>query len=82
MLKNNKLGSPREMNPLYTSDYTGLVHPIRLPRWHSVTINSRISPLDLKSLGFKVQRKKFTIETFHLPPEDQAQGSPCAEDLF
>ena len=63
-------GSPTMTNPLYTSDYTGLIRVLSLFRLHSLSHMSRLSDVELSSMGFKVQRKKFTIETFHLPPED------------
>lgn len=30
--------------------------------------------MQIHSLGFKVRRKRFSIETFHLPPEDGDGG--------
>ena len=34
----------------------------------------RIPEVELKSLGFKVQRKRFNIQVFHLPPEADVVG--------
>ncbi|KAJ3279450.1 Elongator subunit elp4 [Borealophlyctis nickersoniae] len=62
-------GSPKPVNPLYTSDYHGLFHPRRLPRIGSLVQSSRVPEIELGSLGFKVRRKRFSVETFHLPPE-------------
>ncbi|CAG8528149.1 6894_t:CDS:2, partial [Racocetra persica] len=66
-------GSSATVNNIYSASYHGLFHVHKLP-----TINSLISPsikLSILSggggnnLGFKLRRKKFSIETFHLPPE-------------
>ncbi|CAG8578754.1 4823_t:CDS:2 [Dentiscutata erythropus] len=66
-------GSSATVNNVYSASYHGLFHVHKLP-----TINSLISPsvkLSILSggggnnLGFKLRRKKFSIETFHLPPE-------------
>ena len=54
----------------YVSDYSGLLHPNKLFCTNSNTTTTRFSQLQLHSLGFKVRRKRFSIETFHLPPED------------
>lgn len=67
-------GSSGTVNSVYSSEYHGLFHVHKLP-----TINSLI-PSSIKlsilagsgvgnNLGFKLRRKKFSIETFHLPPE-------------
>ncbi|KAJ3024822.1 Elongator subunit elp4, partial [Rhizophlyctis rosea] len=68
-------GSPKPVNPLYTSDYSGLFHPRRLPRLNTINHSSRLSDIQLGSLGFKVRRKRFSIETFHLPPEAEDTGA-------
>ncbi|CAG8495301.1 3576_t:CDS:2 [Acaulospora colombiana] len=66
-------GSPETVNSVYSATYHGLFHVYKLP-----AINSLIAPsakLSVLSggggnnLGFKLRRKKFSIETFHLPPE-------------
>ncbi|CAG8581114.1 19460_t:CDS:2 [Cetraspora pellucida] len=66
-------GSSATVNNIYSASYHGLFHVHKLP-----TINSLISPsikLSILSggggnnLGFRLRRKKFSIETFHLPPE-------------
>ncbi|KAG9305838.1 hypothetical protein G9A89_006249 [Geosiphon pyriformis] len=66
-------GSPKTCNTLYSAHYNGLFHVYKLP-----TLNSLLAPATKLSilsngggnqLGFKLRRKKFSIETFHLPPE-------------
>ncbi|RHZ75729.1 hypothetical protein Glove_209g82 [Diversispora epigaea] len=67
-------GSSATVNSVYSAEYHGLFHVHKLP-----TINSLIPPsikLSIlagngaeNNLGFKLRRKKFSIETFHLPPE-------------
>ncbi|CAG8501014.1 8521_t:CDS:2, partial [Ambispora leptoticha] len=66
-------GSPQTSNSIYTSQYNGLFHVHKLP-----TINSLLAPATKLSilsggggdqLGFKLRRKRFSIEKFHLPPE-------------
>jgi elongator complex protein 4 len=59
------------MNPAYTSDYHGLVHPLSLFQVESLIQTTRMPTVKLHSLGFKVRRKRFQIETFTLPPEDE-----------
>ncbi|KAI8915628.1 Elongator complex protein 4 [Gorgonomyces haynaldii] len=62
-------GSPHPVNEQYTSDYHGLIHPHKLFRQYSYHHTTRLSNVELHSLGFKLRRKRFTVETFHLPPE-------------
>ncbi|CAG8583614.1 6761_t:CDS:2, partial [Diversispora eburnea] len=67
-------GSSATVNSAYSAEYHGLFHVHKLP-----SINSLIPPsikLSIlagngteNNLGFKLRRKKFSIETFHLPPE-------------
>ena len=66
------VGSPRHQTPIQ-SDFSGFIHPLKLFRMNSLTPMTRLSSLTLKSMGFKVYRKKFMIEVFSLPPEDQSQ---------
>ncbi|KAH9251311.1 hypothetical protein BSLG_000789 [Batrachochytrium salamandrivorans] len=63
-------GSPRPVNALYASEYHGLIHSHRTFCINSHKEISRFSPVELHSLAFKVRRKRFSIETFTLPPED------------
>ncbi|KAJ3088060.1 Elongator subunit elp4 [Quaeritorhiza haematococci] len=71
-------GSPRQLHPAYTNPspgtppYHGLIHPIKLPSIRCLVPASyrSLSETQLRSLAFRVRRKRFAIETFHLPPED------------
>ena len=58
------LGSAKETNPAF-QEYHGLFHVKRLPRLNSISCPK----FDSSSLGFKLQRKRFSIEKLHLPPE-------------
>ncbi|CAG8711453.1 7479_t:CDS:2 [Funneliformis mosseae] len=66
-------GSPATTNAIYSATYHGLFHVHKLPTLNSLIPSStKLSVLSGGSgnnLGFKLRRKKFTIETFHLPPE-------------
>ncbi|XJO73271.1 hypothetical protein BDV3_004279 [Batrachochytrium dendrobatidis] len=68
-------GSPKPVNPLYATEYHGLIHPHRTFGLNSHKETSRLSPVELHSLAFKVRRKRFLIETFTLPPEDAQDES-------
>ncbi|XP_031559664.1 elongator complex protein 4-like isoform X1 [Actinia tenebrosa] len=57
-------GSDKETNPLYR-DYHGLFNIVRLPRLNTLTTHMP----DSLDLAFKLKRKKFSIETLHLPPD-------------
>ena len=67
------IGSPATANAIYSSTYHGLFHVHKLPTLNSlVSSSTKLSVLSGgggNNLGFKLRRKKFTIETFHLPPE-------------
>lgn len=63
-------GSPAPLDAKYSSDYHGLLHVAKLFRVESTMMATRLSNLQLHSLGFKVRRKRFLIESFTLPPED------------
>jgi len=57
-------GSFKETNPAF-QEYHGLFHVRKLPR-----LNTIAGPkMDTTNLAFKLQRKRFSVETFHLPPE-------------
>ncbi|KAJ3205064.1 Elongator subunit elp4 [Dinochytrium kinnereticum] len=73
-------GSSRYFPPAYTTDYHGLLHVHRLPNPNSLTSGTPLSVSDLHSLAFKVRRKRFTVETFQLPPEaeEDASSKPSA----
>ncbi|CAB4401320.1 unnamed protein product [Rhizophagus irregularis] len=66
-------GSPANTNAIYSATYHGLFHVHKLPTLNSLVPSSaKLSVLSGgggNNLGFKLRRKKFTIETFHLPPE-------------
>ena len=61
------------MQSIYSATYHGLFHVHKLPTLNSLIPSStKLSVLSGgggNNLGFKLRRKKFTIETFHLPPE-------------
>ena len=56
---------------MYISDYHGLIHPLKLFPHGTVVNSTRLNSVELHSLGFKVRRKRFLVETFVLPPEDE-----------
>ncbi|XP_007497279.3 elongator complex protein 4 [Monodelphis domestica] len=58
------IGSEKEANSLY-KDYHGLIHIHQIPRLNSLICDVS----DTKDLAFKLQRKVFTIERLHLPPD-------------
>ncbi|CAG8759994.1 398_t:CDS:2, partial [Acaulospora morrowiae] len=66
-------GSPSAANSVYSATYHGLFHVYKLPTINSLLSSSaKLSILSGgggNNLGFKLRRKKFSIETFHLPPE-------------
>lgn len=57
----------------YTQNYHGFFHVHKLPVLNSLlppsTKLSVLSAGGSNDLGFKLRRKRFAIETFHLPPE-------------
>jgi hypothetical protein len=69
----NKGSQNHQSNAAYASEYQGLIHVKSNFRSNSYACNSRLSRLELSSLGFKVQRKKFEITSFSLPPEEGDQ---------
>ncbi|KAI8805438.1 Elongator complex protein 4 [Cladochytrium replicatum] len=71
-------GSKKPVHPAYAElDYHGLVHIHKLPRLQSLR-----SPVGLKNggdslrttLAFKCRRKRFQMETIHLPPEIESDS--------
>lgn len=64
-----------EKNPA-CKDYHGLLKIHQLPRLNSLTCHMP----DTLDLGFKLRRKKFTIEKLHLPPELSETASRPQED--
>ncbi len=69
-------GSPHPLDSKYTSDYHGFIHPHSLFQVDSLLQTTRLSAVERHSLGFKVRRKRFSIEPFILPPDmDQENDS-------
>ncbi|KAJ3301184.1 Elongator subunit elp4 [Blyttiomyces sp. JEL0837] len=67
-------GSQRQFGEEFTSDYHGFLHPHKLPTLNTLTPATRIPITELYSLAFRVRRKRFYVETFHLPPEKETSG--------
>jgi elongator complex protein 4 len=71
-------GTPRKLNPQYTIStplapaYHGLIHPIKAyaRRSRVPSVYKTLEASQMRSLAFRCRRKRVTIETFHLPPED------------
>jgi elongator complex protein 4 len=71
-------GTPRKLNPAYTIStplapaYHGLIHPIKAygRRMRVPSVFKTLEASQMRSLAFRCRRKRVTIETFHLPPED------------
>ena len=69
-------GTPRTLPDAYLSHqppYHGLIHPIKLPalKKYIPAALRKYSSIQLRSLAFRVRRKRFQIELFYLPPEDE-----------
>ncbi|CEP19666.1 hypothetical protein [Parasitella parasitica] len=66
-------GDPIHNEAVYTQNYHGFFHVHKLPVLNSLlppsTKLSVLSAGGSNDLGFKLRRKRFAIETFHLPPE-------------
>ncbi|KAG0163994.1 Elongator subunit elp4 [Apophysomyces sp. BC1015] len=80
-------GSPVHNDAVYTQNYHGFFHVDKLPVLNSLlppsTKLSVLSGGGSNDLAFKLRRKRFTIETFHLPPEggvSTRRTEPPAED--
>lgn len=79
-------GSPRELHSSYTNpppsspQYHGLIHLIKLPCLKSLVgaICRTLSPGQMRSLAFRVRRKRFAIEVFHLPPDEGIEDDTSA----
>lgn len=69
----NSVGDPVHNEAAYTQNYHGFFHVHKLPVLNSLlppsTKLSVLSAGGSNDLGFKLRRKRFAIETFHLPPE-------------
>lgn len=66
-------GSIAHSTASYAQTYHGFFHVHKVPVLNSLLPSStKLSVLSgdgSNNLGFKLRRKRFTIETFHLPPE-------------
>ncbi|KAI8969664.1 Elongator complex protein 4 [Pilobolus umbonatus] len=66
-------GDPIHSEASYTQNYHGFFHVHKVPVLNSLLPSStKLSILSgggHNDLGFKLRRKRFSIETFHLPPE-------------
>lgn len=67
------IGDRTHNEAAYTQNYHGFFHVHKLPVLNSLlppsTKLSVLSAGGSNDLGFKLRRKRFAIETFHLPPE-------------
>ncbi|KAF0309856.1 Elongator complex protein 4 [Amphibalanus amphitrite] len=68
-------GTPAAQSPAF-SEYHGLVHVHRLSARNVLAARYPRHP----DLAFKVRRKKFSVETLHLPPELSETASRSQED--
>ncbi|XP_016989282.1 putative elongator complex protein 4 [Drosophila rhopaloa] len=59
-------GSERETHPAF-KEYSGLLHLHKMSALNTLAVHMP----DTTDLAFKLRRKKFVIEKFHLPPELQ-----------
>ncbi|EIE77671.1 hypothetical protein G6F46_000705 [Rhizopus delemar] len=82
-------GDPVHNEASYTQNYHGFFHVHKLPVLNSLlppsTKLSVLSGGGSNDLGFKLRRKRFAIETFHLPPEGgvvtrRTEAPPAKED--
>lgn len=73
------LGTPNPVDDKFISDYHGLIHPHKLFPIDTAVQTTRLDNVQLHSLGFKVRRKRFLIEEFTLPPEDEDPTDPNQE---
>ncbi|KXS10992.1 PAXNEB-domain-containing protein [Gonapodya prolifera JEL478] len=62
-------GTMRSVHPAFKQDYHGLVLPHKLHRPGTLTHLSRTPELELRNLAFRLRRKRFSVEPFHLPPD-------------
>lgn len=63
-------GSERETHPAF-KEYSGLLHLHKMSALNTLAVHMP----DTTDLAFKLRRKKFIIEKFHLPPELQESPS-------
>ncbi|KAH8333838.1 hypothetical protein KR059_003749 [Drosophila kikkawai] len=64
-------GSERETHPAF-KEYSGLLHLHKMSALNTLAVHMP----DTTDLAFKLRRKKFIIEKFHLPPELQESTKP------
>jgi elongator complex protein 4 len=73
MLNTFYSGSLKHSTASYAQTYHGFFHVHKVPVLNSLLPSStKLSVLSgdgSNNLGFKLRRKRFAIETFHLPPE-------------
>jgi len=73
-------GSERETHPAF-KEYSGLLHLHKMSALNTLAVHMP----DTTDLAFKLRRKKFVIEKFHLPPELQessAKPDNCISGLL
>ncbi|XP_017082471.2 LOW QUALITY PROTEIN: putative elongator complex protein 4 [Drosophila eugracilis] len=73
-------GSERETHPAF-KEYSGLLHLHKMSALNTLAVHMP----DTTDLAFKLRRKKFVIEKFHLPPELQetsAKPDSCISGLL
>ncbi|XP_068144667.1 elongator complex protein 4 [Drosophila tropicalis] len=63
-------GSDRETHPAF-KEYSGLLHLHKMTALNTLAVHMP----ETTDLAFKLRRKKFVIEKFHLPPELQESAS-------
>ncbi|XP_017132407.1 putative elongator complex protein 4 [Drosophila elegans] len=66
-------GSERETHPAF-KEYSGLLHLHKMSALNTLAVHMP----DTTDLAFKLRRKKFVIEKFHLPPELQESSTAAA----
>ncbi|KAH8410223.1 hypothetical protein KR009_009177 [Drosophila setifemur] len=64
-------GSEKETHPAF-KEYSGLLHLHKMSALNTLAVHMP----DTTDLAFKLRRKKFIIEKFHLPPELQESPKP------
>ncbi|XP_017151677.1 putative elongator complex protein 4 [Drosophila miranda] len=75
-------GSERETHPAF-KEYSGLLHLHKMSALNTLAVHMP----ETTDLAFKLRRKKFVIERFHLPPELQEssanpQSALAADDIM
>ncbi|KAH8324431.1 hypothetical protein KR074_007182 [Drosophila pseudoananassae] len=72
-------GSEKETHPAF-KEYSGLLHLHKMSALNTLAVHMP----DTTDLAFKLRRKKFVIEKFHLPPELQESPKPdsCSTSIL